>query len=284
MTSEELLRHYYDDAGKKEQLLKTLYEKNRGMILAAAREIASAFHCIERNEAGQYTAYTKQILAELNEEGTVEFFRVLEEGKYDEARAQFSTYIYPFLKGVMRRWMEANLGVLSLDAEDMDMLRTVQREYYGEGLEEAAIMSAHDLTETELWRYLTYNTHVISIYDLIPQDAYGSGEAFDPYDYLNPQLSENTVPWTVYRKICYEHLKELFLSLPEKDRKILGESTGLFGCTRKSLEKTALEEMLTVDGVIKARRAAVLKLKKIVPGSELQRWRRIYHTVMYTSP
>ena len=52
MTSEELLRHYYDDAGKKEQLLKTLYEKNRGMILAAAREIASAFHCIERNEAG----------------------------------------------------------------------------------------------------------------------------------------------------------------------------------------------------------------------------------------
>ena len=88
MTSEELLRHYYDDAGKKEQLLKTLYEKNRGMILAAAREIASAFHCIERNEAGQYTAYTKQILAELNEEGTVEFFRVLEEGKYDEARAQ----------------------------------------------------------------------------------------------------------------------------------------------------------------------------------------------------
>ena len=44
MTSEELLRHYYDDAGKKEQLLKTLYEKNRGMILAAAREIASAFH------------------------------------------------------------------------------------------------------------------------------------------------------------------------------------------------------------------------------------------------
>lgn len=82
----------------------------------------------------------------------------------------------------------------------------------------------------------------------------------------------------------YEHLKELFLSLPEKDRKILGESTGLFGCTRKSLEKTALEEMLTVDGVIKARRAAVLKLKKMVPGSELQRWRRIYHTVMYTSP
>ena len=83
------------------------------------------------------------------------------------------------------------------------MLRTVQREYYGEGLEEADIMSAHDLTETELWRYLTYNTHTISIYDLIPQDAYGSGESFDPYEYLNPLLSENNVSWTVYRKICY---------------------------------------------------------------------------------
>lgn len=153
MTSEELLRHYYDNAGEKERLMKTLYEKNRGLILAAAREIASAFHCIERNEAGQYTAYTKQILAELSEEGTVEFFRVIEEGKYDESRAQFSTYVYPFLKGVMRRWMEANLGVLSLDAEDMDMLRTVQREYYGEGLEEAAIMSAHDLTETPQKRH-----------------------------------------------------------------------------------------------------------------------------------
>ena len=70
MTSEELLRHYYDDAGEKEQLLNMLYEKNRGLILAAAREIVSAFHCVERNEAGQYSTYTKQILAELSEEGS----------------------------------------------------------------------------------------------------------------------------------------------------------------------------------------------------------------------
>ena len=57
MTSEELLRHYYDDAGKKEQLLKTLYEKNRGMILAAAREIASV---MEKH----YDHYTEHIWPE----------------------------------------------------------------------------------------------------------------------------------------------------------------------------------------------------------------------------
>ena len=178
--------------------------------------------------------------------------------------------------------MESNLGVLSLDARDMEILRTVQKEYYAAGLDESEIMSAHGISSLEIQRYLSYNTHFLSVYDLIPEDVYTHGEPFDPYEYLNPHLSENAVSWTVYHKICHELLKELFLSLSERDRNILGASSGLFGMKRKSLTEIAKEELLTVDGVIKARKSIVRKLKKTYIGSKLQRWRRIYHEVKYT--
>ena len=283
MTNEELLRAYKDGLGDGEEILEALYENNHGLILVIAKEVAAAFHCIRHSEAGAYTAYTTQILCELEAEGTVELFRIIRTGGYDESVAQFSTYIYPFLKGAMWRWMEVNLGVLSLTARDMELLRTVQREYYTEGMNEAELMKAHDLTELELQRYLTYNTHFLSVYDLIPADAYEANEPFDPYEYLNPMASGNTVPWIVYRKICYELLKALFFSLPEKDRNILGHSMGIFGFEKKSTKSIALKEMLTMDGVIKARKAAEQKLMDLYPGSELQRWRKIYHLVMHTS-
>jgi len=237
---------------------------------------------MQLNNSGSVSVYSKQILNELREEGTVELFRIIRAGEYDETRAKFTTYLYPFLKGVMWRWMESNLGVLSLDARDMEILRTVQKEYYAAGLDESEIMSAHGISSLEIQRYLSYNTHFLSVYDLIPEDVYTHGEPFDPYEYLNPHLSENAVSWTVYHKICLELLKELFLSLSERDRNILGASSGLFGMKRKSLTEIAKEELLTVDGVIKARKSIVRKLKKTYIGSKLQRWRRIYHEVKYT--
>ena len=98
MTNEELLRAYKDGVEDEEEILEKLYEKNTGLILSVAKEVAAAFHCIQQKDSGSVTAYTKQVLDELKEEGVVEFFRVIRAGEYDESRAKFSTYLYPFLK------------------------------------------------------------------------------------------------------------------------------------------------------------------------------------------
>ena len=84
----------------------------------------------------------------------------------------------------------------------------------------------------------------------------------------------------VYRKICVELFKELFDSLLDKDKDILGHCYGVFGYKKKRLEFIALEERMKVDGVIKARKAAIERLQKMYPESKLYLWRKIYWTVM----
>lgn len=281
MTNEELMQKLNDG----EDVAEKLYHKNEGLLFELAKKVAASFHCLQyRENTKRLTDYSRQIIEELKHEGAVEFFRLLRAGEYDASRGKLTTYVYPYLHGVMHRWMEANLGVLSLGKDDMDMLRAVQKEYYLEGKSEEEIAETHGLSAEEVYRYVGYNTHFLSVNDLVSEDAYDSGEAFDPFEYLNPETDETaSVDYAVYRKICLELLHELFLFLPEKDRQILGETTGLFGIKRKPLEEIALEEMLTVDGVIKARNAAVRKMKERYPGSKLQQWRIVHRIVLRTA-
>lgn len=84
----------------------------------------------------------------------------------------------------------------------------------------------------------------------------------------------------VYHNICLELLKELFEELPKKDREILGHSYALFGYKRKDLDKLSLEHMMTADGIVKARRAAIRKMREKYPESSLRLWKAVYRTVM----
>ena len=72
----------------------------------------------------------------------------------------------------------------------------------------------------------------------------------------------------------------MFEELPKKDREILGHSYALFGYKRKDLDKLSLENMMTADGIIKARRAAIKKMQEHYPDSKLRLWKKVYHTVM----
>ena len=54
---------------------------------------------------------------------------------------------------------------------------------------------------------------------------------------------------------------------------------GVFGYRRKTLDEIALTEMLTVDGVTKARDAAIRKIKERYPGSKLKLWRTVHSLV-----
>lgn len=103
------------------------------------------------------------------------------------------------------------------------------------------------------------------------------------FDFLSTFLGMiHTVPTDriVYRKICLELLKELFESLPKKDKHILGHSYGLFGYKQKGLDALSLEQMMTVDGIIKARKAALRKMKENYSYSKLRLWKKVYRTVM----
>ncbi len=234
MTNEELLRLYYETDD--EMLLEKLHIENEGLIIDIAKKVAATFNCLRyRENTKQYTAYTEQILDELKSEGALEFIRLIREGNYDETKGKLTTYIYPYIQGIMRRWMERNLD---------------------------------------------YNAHIKSNCDLVYESDDGGTEPRNPYEYLIQQADSVSVSHTVYIKICIEKLRELFLSLPEKDRYILGHSLGVFGYERKSLDEIAMDEMLTTDGVIKARNAAIRRIREMYPDSNLCLWRTVYHKVM----
>ena len=108
MTNEELLCLYYETDG--EALLEKLYIENEGLIIDIAKKVAADFKCLRYKEnTKQCTAYTEQILEELKGEGTLEFIRLIREHGYDVSKGKFTTYIYPYIQGVMHRWMERNL-------------------------------------------------------------------------------------------------------------------------------------------------------------------------------
>lgn len=122
-----------------------------------------------------------------------------------------------------------------------------------------------------------YNKNIGFIYGIAP---YEDGEPYDPFEYLMPDKLTVSTDKIAYHNICLELLKELFEELPKKDREILGHSYALFGYKRKDLDKLCLENMMTADGIIKARRAAIKKMQEYYPNSKLRLWKKVYLMVM----
>ena len=83
----------------------------------------------------------------------------------------------------------------------------------------------------------------------------------------------------VYRQVCTEELEQLFRTLSAKDRAILGHTYGVFGYEKLSADELGLREMLSPDGVTKARKAALERLRSRYPGSGLHLWRDVYHAL-----
>ena len=75
-------------------------------------------------------------------------------------------------------------------------------------------------------------------------------------------------------------LHEIFETLSRKDKTLIGKSFGVFGYRKTRLDDIALEQIMKVDGVIKARDKALEKLRQKYEGSNLQFWRTVYKAVM----
>lgn len=251
-----------------------LYFEYENLIFSIAKEVADSFHCIKNDENG-LTEYSRQLLEDLKSEGTVEFFRLLHSKEYDECKGEFSTYIYPHIKGVMRRYLEKNLGVMSVSKSNMDLLRKIQHDYYSLGKSVDEITGEYNVSFDFVNRCINYNTHFFSVSDVVPEDCEDN-----PYDYLNVADNQAADKITI-KKICIELLDEMFQSLSEKDRAILGHAFGVFGYEKKTLDEIAFDEMMKIDGVEKAKNAALERLKKKYPDSKLKDWKDIYKAVMY---
>lgn len=227
MTNEELMRQI---SARNMDAVELLYEKNENMIRDIAKECAADFEYLQR-KGKRFTAYTKDILRDLRAEGALAFYERIQSGEYDPAKGRLTTYLHPYIKGAMYRWLE---------------------------------------------RQARYQEHTVSMDDLV-QDEDGDQLEFPIVD-----KDARSPASVVYRKICGELLEELFEQLSAKDKSILGHTYGVYGYEGYTTDELALKEMLTPDAVVKARRAALRRLRKSYEGSRLQVWQRVYRLVMKT--
>ena len=195
MTNEELYRQYL--SGDTEAF-EQLYLQMQGFIAFVAKDAAQSFGCTD-----------KEILDELCAEGALELCERLSVGAYDEDRGKLTTYLHPFLRGKMYRYLEANLGAAVLPKDEMQRVKQAQRLHKEE---------------------------------LLPLD-------------------------------------EVAQTLSAKDRAILGHTYGMFGYEKLSADELGLREMLSPDGVTKARKSALERLRSRYPGSGLHLWRDVYHAL-----
>ncbi len=253
MTNEELVRRYRNNPDDTEAM-EQLYLQNKGLLRKLAAESARAFHTDDPDH-----------LEDLVSEGTLALWEVIVDNAYDPAKGKLTTYAYPFIRGAMHRWLEQNIGVLSLSKQQMQKIRRAQQLYHDSGFDEKAIACAMNISESEAAQLLNYNTHAISL---------------DSHE--EPAIAEIQLPavesveYTVMNKIWLSLLPEIFAQLKARDKYILGHFYGVFGYEKKLPDRLALELELTIDGVYKAKENALRALKALYYGSPLHIWHKAY--------
>ena len=223
--------------------------------------------------------YTKTILDDLCGEGALELLTRIQSREYDESRAALTTYLYPHLKGRMTRWLEQNIGCMALSKDEMAAVRQVQRLYHVAWKDTGEIAEELGIPEARVSRYIRYNTLFLGVHDLVPEGYDG-----DPYERLMPGMFTASAEQAVYRKVCIELLRELFDTLPKKDRDILGKTCGVFGYSEAALKEIGMYHMMKESAVEKAKIRAVEKLREAYPGSRLQVWRTVHRMLRRPVP
>ncbi len=273
MTNEELMEQFM--AGD-ESVLTKLCNKNEGLIRSRAKEIAKAYNCIQYTQRGKYKAYTKRILNDLCSVGRITFIDRIRSGDYDRGKGMLTTFVVPFIDGDMRRYMETNLGCLSLDAETMTTVRKAQRLHHVEYMGAGEIAEKLHISEEEAARHIGYGTHFYGIDDLT-----GYYDDVDAYDYLLEDETTAPPKQIVYHRIRMEYLRELFETLPQRDKDILGKYYGVFGYRKEPIEDIAMCHFLTEEGARNAKDKALEKLRKAYPTSMMRYWSKINRALEY---
>ena len=266
MTNEELYRQIQaGDTAAFERLYRQLENFIRTIALDAARK----FGCKDT------AAVT--LLEDLCAEGNLELWERIQSSGYDGGAGKLTTWLYPFLRGRMYRYLETNLGVMALSKDEMERVRLAQRLYHTEDKSVEEIAAQMGISEGTATRLVGYNTHFLSVFDLRKEDEEG-----DPLERLLAHQQGASAEQIVYRKVCLELLEPLFRSLSAKDRSILGHTFGVCGYKKLSADELGLREILSPDGVTKASKTALEHLRQRYHGSDLQRWREAFRSLNRT--
>ena len=204
----------------------------------------------------------------------MELCECLSTGEYDEARGKLTTYLHPFLRGKMYRYLEANVGVIALPKDEMQRVKQAQRLHMEEKVSPGEVAQALGISAEKAAQLIGYETKALSVSALSGDDSDD-----DPLAWLLLDQHTLTPEQAVYRQVCTEELEQLFRTLSAKGRAILGHTYGVFGYEKLSADELGLREMLSPDGVTKARKAALERLRSRYPGSGLHLWRDVYHAL-----
>lgn len=146
----------------------------------------------------------------MDSEGALAFFDCIQSRKYDVTKAKLTTYLYPHIKGAMYRWLEKNVGAVSLSKHDMNTVRKVQKMYYEDYKEVNEIADELKLSETTVEKYINYNTHSLSMEDIT------SDNSDSIIDFLLSDETSASTDKLVQQKLCLELLKNSLTSYPTK--------------------------------------------------------------------
>lgn len=246
--------------------LDALCKQNRGLICDRAKKIAFLYHCYRFNDRGDPTAYTIELLSDLEDEGMTAFIECICGGKYDP-EFMLTTYVVPFIDGAMRRYLESSVGTLAIDRDSMTIVRRAQELYHVQRKSVAEIAEELDISIQEAGAYIAYATHFLSVHDLVRHsdvDDDDGEDSGDVYDYIAEQTLFEPPYRAVYKKLRSEYLHRLFLLLPKKEQEILGKCYGVFGYTQAPLDEIAMYNFMKTDAVEKARNRALGKLQKFM--------------------
>lgn len=269
MTNEELMRIYNADPENGEEIIMQLYEQNVDLIWDIANKRAEAFECLDS------TAYSQSIREELASEGTLAFLEAISSGKYKESLGKVTTYVYPFIKGAMYRWLEQNTSAVAISRKKMERIRQVRKLYGDRKMSPAEIAQELKISEEEVASALEYRKQYISIDDLKKAKP-----TVDNCIHIDNMLSQQngvkSVEHTVMTKIWLEKLPEIFDQLSKRDRFVQGHSYGIYGYEKMKAAELAFRLELTMDGVYKARDTAIRHARETYYTSDLYLWRRAY--------
>lgn len=260
MTNEELYRQYL--SGDTEAF-EQLYLQMQGFIASVAKDAAQSFGCSD-----------KEILDELCAEGAVELCERISSRQYDAERGKLTTFLQPFLLGRMHRYLDKNLGAMSLPKDEMQRIKQAQRMHFEEGHSPDEVAQSLGVSAEKAAQLIGCKPTPLPLPEIACEDTDD-----DSLSWLLLDQHTLTPEQTVYRQVCTEELEQLFHTLSAKDRAILGHTYGVFGYEKLSADELGLREMLSPDGVTKARKAALERLRSRYPGSGLHLWRDVYHAL-----
>ncbi len=262
VTNEELMSLYVQGDSS---ALSRLCEQNRGLICDRAKKMAFAYNCYRFNDRSGPTAYTIELLSDLEGEGMTAFIECVCGGKYNP-EFMLTTYVMPFVDGAMRRHLESSMGTLAIDRDSMTLVRQAQEMYHVQGKSVAEIVAELDISAEVAAGHLAYATHFLSVYDCVPHsdDDDDGGDDDDIYDYIAEQTMFEPPDKAVRKRLRSEHMHGLFLKLSKKEQDILGKCYGVFGYAKAPLDEIAMYHFMKTDAVEKARNRALGHLKKLM--------------------